>query len=1434
MYSMDQRFVTSPMSEMNSQMAPHIKGEDSNNASAVSTPNGEKKKVKRKRNRVPLSCTICRRRKVKCDKSRPNCDQCVKTGVAHLCHYMEQAWAEEAEKEISRDMELKQLRSKVKQLEETLSRYDSMASMSNHGTADTSGFNSANSPYPGSGGSSTNPTTAPSTNNNSNRNTAAENSPVLNGIGLKSETSAMDVKLEDETMEDAYFKSIFKKYDGDELDLTREFDMLHLKKDSGLIHLGPTHWLAIMKGDPYLKLLWKHIFTMREKLLEWTKQKQAGKLSKCPIDHSKMKLNTSNVNIHQQMLQNGTLPMNNMHMGMGNGMGMGIDMSKMNANNSGKCPVDHEALMNQAAGKCPVPHGNMSTLPTGHLPNVMNKTPLMTQNFPMTNSANDRTNSSSVSKCPVNHGSMGANMANNIVGLPQGMMNNNTNDRPKCPVNHGASIPVVNNIRNTNDQIQNSNQPSKCPVNHDSNQLRTENISPTMEPELKHYTKKEVTEMLRGSLPPRGITVIFINRFFEVLYQLVPIIDELSFKTQLNTIFPELKLSEGYKSKDKSSRCPFDHSKLSIINIHKASDYCTVGILIIMMRLIWLQLPPNTAIVSTGPETKVKLSNDEKLLVDFEIQTDLIELVKTHLIEFDEISSISNTNVTLNTIQFAIFYRMILLSNTASASKTATNISLNNDNETHQGLLSSIVQMAFSCGLHRDPDNFPQLATVFPTQMNDSLSPTPEPASLKSKGKKSKDDSKNAQAKGKEAVIERYKHTWRKLWYYIISLDIQQSFSLGTPRLLRNLKDFSDTKLPAASKIDYKNDIKELVIVKNFTLVFKVDLCMMAVLNHILNLSIARSLKKKDLDRLIGSLTALVNGERNINEVLNDLIDQHLLSASEIVSMNMQENLLFDHLQKNKNDDTKDAVLYGLPTLQELYITNDITPDDPVLMTNYSKPGQHNNSTRKFENNDSSRNPLLYSKHLTLMTLLYIMNYILFTRYEPLGESDPDTIMITKFYAQETLDHSVRCFKHAMLFFENVNKPMFKTASVLLLPQCLDACHRSLQFFICLILRIKCGNITGSGGGQCPFFNTKNESENESENENVGRDIGSSNLNPNTNNDTSDSSLINLDLDNPEMLQKTLITYISSFYSLTQKLSKTYPIAVRIMKSTGFFMTLLSDPGSKSQMNTFLPPKHPKIPSIASLLRNDGTAFLNADVSQLKRCPVYQDTIGFDTVKNANQMTSVKSSISRFGTQLPPLRSYKPITYTSSDIRGGSSRGTSRGNSAVSSPQYPQSTQSEGPPVKRLKMQASTPQFQPLPETNFNHMNNSNVIFNLNNPGTDQYGKVPLGANMGGSPAPISLNNPIGTPSTVGVGTPNEIENLLMSNTDFAGINPSSMAEAIGINRADPNLGLANMDFLPIDNMAFDYDTDLGNIFNVENGIVNFENNEELYKPSFN
>lgn len=88
------------------------------------------KPKRRRRNRVPISCTICRRRKVKCDKKKPQCTNCIKNGVAHLCHYLEPSWAKPLREEELKfpgarvtdygtplERENSQLKQKIKELE---------------------------------------------------------------------------------------------------------------------------------------------------------------------------------------------------------------------------------------------------------------------------------------------------------------------------------------------------------------------------------------------------------------------------------------------------------------------------------------------------------------------------------------------------------------------------------------------------------------------------------------------------------------------------------------------------------------------------------------------------------------------------------------------------------------------------------------------------------------------------------------------------------------------------------------------------------------------------------------------------------------------------------------------------------------------------------------------------------------------------------------------------------------------------------------------------------------------------------------------------------------------------------------------------------------------------------------------------------------------
>ncbi|GMM38975.1 hypothetical protein DASC09_063140 [Saccharomycopsis crataegensis] len=45
-----------------------------------------------KRQRVPVSCAVCRKRKIKCDRKKPHCTSCIKSGIQYLCLYEKPAW----------------------------------------------------------------------------------------------------------------------------------------------------------------------------------------------------------------------------------------------------------------------------------------------------------------------------------------------------------------------------------------------------------------------------------------------------------------------------------------------------------------------------------------------------------------------------------------------------------------------------------------------------------------------------------------------------------------------------------------------------------------------------------------------------------------------------------------------------------------------------------------------------------------------------------------------------------------------------------------------------------------------------------------------------------------------------------------------------------------------------------------------------------------------------------------------------------------------------------------------------------------------------------------------------------------------------------------------------------------------------------------------
>lgn len=1303
----------------------------------------EKSKTKRKRNRIPLSCTICRKRKVKCDKTRPYCQQCTKTGVSHLCHYMEQSWAEEAERELSKDLELKNLKEKVKQLERKLfllhnqsnnnsninspadtTRHISISNNSNSITTDNNNTNNNISKFTSNNPNNINNiinsndninnlsnSSINSNNNNNihnstynnvtNNNTTSINSDIGKRLSINdnhdlknnvnkdinnssnstninnniqndpnstnNNTSATTTKNKGDNntsnsdinikIEDGIILNPKDKYDNDELNLTKQFDMLHIK-NNGTIHLGATHWLAIMKGDPYLKLLWGHIFNVREKVNEWYSQRlilnknnkrKTMKNDMSVIQNNNNRINKNTINNGNKDLHKTSIKRENVSTFISNDENNMV--LKDNTDTSPQINKKHTTIFKPS---------DTTLRPSSSLNTELIDKPMVA---PHALPPSDGT----MRKCPVtgiiaDEDNISSKQDDDTkIENKEKVTSKKKSSRDKSSKDKSSKSDKSNKKDKLSDMeltlaslppaphtIHPDSDISKCPVM--SQKLMNNSSKKEKSSKKKHkrsdynsMTHDEIINKVCKLLPPRHIIFQFINKFFKHIYPLIPIIDERNFKNHLEEILVSTVDTDT-----------IDKNPLRI-KVTKQSDYCHLGIMIIIIRLTWLSLPsnrcqiklgafdapnamnsplssPSSIHTNTSTSSSSATTREDNILSSYEPSLEALKLVKDYLIKFDKISSISNNNINLTTIQFAIFYKMYISNSPSeifSAPKRTVSYSISDsnahDNEMNQILLSSIIQMAFSCGLHRDPDNFPQLNVVSTYHNKDSG--TALNGDTKTNYNSSGND-KNSKIKDNQVATERFKHTWRKIWYFIVHLDLEQSLSLGSPRLLRNMKDFSDTKLPSSSKIDYVKDIKELIVIKNFTLFWQIDLVIIAVLNHVLNVFVAKNVRKFELDLLIESLKDLTNCNKSIDSIINDLVNKGLLSTSES-SANYQ--------------DCADKT-YGLPSLEELLSREIMSAPNSTVNTPVPNDQPPTTQEKKFElPHEASTKAMFFAKHLQLRMILFLLNYILFTHYEPLSSQDNGTVALTKRYAQETLNFALDGYRNCLIFFSNVRKmpnsvsTVFNYVNVLLSPHCLDIGHRSLQFIVCLTLRAKCGPIGGIN--QNIFNSAGEESDTDGGVENNKNIPGAKNLgdlNPNVIND------INLEMFTDSQLSDNLIARMEVFEELTSQLAAKYAYAKRTSRSTGFFITLLGGSISKktgSKSNNW---KHP---SISGFFKNVPSLALSGDNEQLSRCPVFQDALGFMSPKAIGGAATQP-------TQLPTSKtSYKPITYTNSHLR---------------------------------------------------------------------------------------------------------------------------------------------------------------------------------------
>ena len=238
----------------------------------------------------------------------------------------------------------------------------------------------------------------------------------------------------------------------------------------------------------------------------------------------------------------------------------------------------------------------------------------------------------------------------------------------------------------------------------------------------------KLIDKIKVVLPKQRVIWILINKFFLLVYPFLPFIDESYFKSEMSRILG-----------------PEDHndSKISELNIEKRLDLANIGILLIIIRFTYLSLFSNR----NGVNEKNLKTNDPsskaqelKYLLSNPINIDVIHMAQLCL---DQFELLRKTNLVI--LQCALIMRLYHMFSPEDGDGAD-----GGDSQIYSGML---IQMAYSMGLNREPDNFSEAC-------ND----------------------------------EKVNNIGRKIWLFLALGDFNQAYSYGNPLCIDG--KYVDTKLP--------------------------------------------------------------------------------------------------------------------------------------------------------------------------------------------------------------------------------------------------------------------------------------------------------------------------------------------------------------------------------------------------------------------------------------------------------------------------------------------------------------------------------------------------------------------------------------------------------------------------------------------------------------
>lgn len=334
----------------------------------------------------------------------------------------------------------------------------------------------------------------------------------------------------------------------------------------------------------------------------------------------------------------------------------------------------------------------------------------------------------------------------------------------------------------------------------------------------------ELVDKIDLVLPPRKVIWKLIDRFFVVLYPLFPLLDEEDFQSKLTPIIG---------SRD-------EVEERVTLKVSKKLDFIYLGTLLTVLRLTFLTLFSNSTkdneanLVSNDPSPQVQ---EIKYLLNNTISIDCIDVAEMCLDLFN-----LSRNCLFPLLQLAIFLKCYRIYSPEDSEMSDYN---NTGSSIYTGTL---LQMAYSMGLNREPDI--------------AIGPRPD--------------------------LAKQNNLARKMWYFLLILDLNTAVASGAPVQTHPLSFDTKTPFYATGNSNIKDTEREKIIVELYSKVDKNLHKVTELMNLIINVK-----GETDLTELCSKLDLIELGFTQVHGSLSHFVRSESVSSQQVVERGIQMKIYF-------------------------------------------------------------------------------------------------------------------------------------------------------------------------------------------------------------------------------------------------------------------------------------------------------------------------------------------------------------------------------------------------------------------------------------------------------------------------------------------------------------------------------------------------------------